>query len=551
MNKIKTLLKQLGTPNLIDLYGSDNVDAITNILQDGVNEVKLVNLLFIKFGKQILTKKNIRIAILTKLTDQERGYILDGVDEPYRKLSTEELEKLTKLSWGRKQKASLRFLEVLELEDDYLPPLYEKPASKISVAPQTYLFPHQRRVKDEVTRMLINRENRLLVHMPTGAGKTRTSIEAIIDYWKAYSDRSTNIVWLAHSEELCEQAVETFSKLWGIRGDQEINIYRFWSNHDVPDFLEGNSFIVASFQKLYSMISSNENTNFQAINNLKRTCGFIIVDEAHKAIAPTYKVCISYLLNKNLTKLIGLTATPGRTREDIGEGLSSTETDELAEFFNRNKITITNESGEAIDNAIGFLQDKGFLSIINRKKVTTNVELELSEKERQFVASFLEVPTSILKKLAHNDERNALILSEVASLRIRKKQIILFALSVEHAHLITELLNLKDISAKCIDGNTPPADRAESIERYKNNEISVLVNYGVLTTGFDAPNTNAIIITRPTGSLVLYSQMIGRGIRGPKVGGNPECDLVDLQDNLLGFPNEHQAFNYFNSAWNQ
>ena len=46
MNKIKTLLKQLGTPNLIDLYGSDNVDAITNILQDGVNEVKLVNLLW-------------------------------------------------------------------------------------------------------------------------------------------------------------------------------------------------------------------------------------------------------------------------------------------------------------------------------------------------------------------------------------------------------------------------------------------------------------------------------------------------------------------------
>ena len=45
--------------------------------------------------------------------------------------------------------------------------------------------------------------------------------------------------------------------------------------------------------------------------------------------------------------------------------------------------------------------------------------------------------------------------------------------------------------------------------------------------------------------------MIGRGIRWPKVGGNPECDLVDLQDNLLGFQNEHQAFNYFNSAWNQ
>ena len=197
------------------------------------------------------------------------------------------------------------------------------------------------------------------------------------------------------------------------------------------------------------------------------------------------------------------------------------------------------------------MQGKGFLARINRKKVTTNVDLELTEKEREFVANFLEVPKSVLKKLAANDERNALILGEVAALRLKKRQVILFALSVDHAHLLTELLNLKGISAKCIDSSTSPVDRSEAIERYKNNEINVLVNYGVLTTGFDAPNTNAVVITRPTASLVLYSQMIGRGIRGQKVGGNLDCDLIDLEDNLIGFPNEQQAFNYFNVAWGQ
>ncbi len=551
MIKIKNILKRLGTPNLIDLYGSENVESITNILNDGVNEVKLVDLLFIKYGKQILSNKFIRLAIFTRLSQQDLGYIIDGKDITDRTLSVSERKKLIKLPWGRNQKSSKRILQILDLDEDYLPPIYERPPSQEIISPKTYLFPHQRRVKDKITRKLIDGKNRLLVHMPTGAGKTRTSIEAIIDYWKAKSNRKTNIVWLAHSEELCEQAVETFKQLWEIRGDQHINLYRFWSDHATPDFNDGNNFIVASFQKLYSMISSTNDTSFQTISKLKQTCSFIIVDEAHKAIAPTYRTCISYLYNENITKLIGLTATPGRSKNDVDEKtLAGTETDELALFFNKNKISLTDENDLEVQNPIEYLQKKGFLAQINRKKVTTDIELQLSDKEREFVASFLEIPKSILKRLADNDERNALILGEVAALRLKNKQIILFALSVEHAHLITELLNLKGILAKCIDGNTEPSVRAYSIEQYKNNEISVLVNFGVLTTGFDAPNTNAVVITRPTASLVLYSQMIGRGIRGIKVGGNQECELVDLEDNLIGFPNEQQAFNYFNIAWN-
>ena len=513
--------------------------------------MKLVDLLFIKYGKQILSNKFIRLAIFTRLSQQDLGYIIDGKDITDRTLSVSERKKLIKLPWGRNQKSSKRILQILDLDEDYLPPIYERPPSQEIISPKTYLFPHQRRVKDKITRKLIDGKNRLLVHMPTGAGKTRTSIEAIIDYWKAKSNRKTNIVWLAHSEELCEQAVETFKQLWEIRGDQHINLYRFWSDHATPDFNDGNNFIVASFQKLYSMISSTNDTSFQTISKLKQTCSFIIVDEAHKAIAPTYRTCISYLYNENITKLIGLTATPGRSKNDVDEKtLAGTETDELALFFNKNKISLTDENDLEVQNPIEYLQKKGFLAQINRKKVTTDIELQLSDKEREFVASFLEIPKSILKRLADNDERNALILGEVAALRLKNKQIILFALSVEHAHLITELLNLKGILAKCIDGNTEPSVRAYSIEQYKNNEISVLVNFGVLTTGFDAPNTNAVVITRPTASLVLYSQMIGRGIRGIEVGGNQECELVDLEDNLIGFPNEQQAFNYFNIAWN-
>jgi superfamily II DNA or RNA helicase len=91
--------------------------------------------------------------------------------------------------------------------------------------------------------------------------------------------------------------------------------------------------------------------------------------------------------------------------------------------------------------------------------------------------------------------------------------------------------------------------RRKYIEMYKNREIKVLFNYGVLTHGFDAPNTDVVIIGRPTQSPILYSQMIGRGLRGPKVGGNKECILVDIKDNIVGLPNERRTFTMYRNNY--
>ena len=71
----------------------------------------------------------------------------------------------------------------------------------------------------------------------------------------------------------------------------------------------------------------------------------------------------------------------------------------------------------------------------------------------------------------------------------------------------------------------------------------------MLSTGFDAPGTDAILIARPTTSPVLYSQMLGRGLRGPRVGGNPECLLLDLKDNLIGLPDERVCFTLFDNYY--
>lgn len=97
---------------------------------------------------------------------------------------------------------------------------------------------------------------------------------------------------------------------------------------------------------------------------------------------------------------------------------------------------------------------------------------------------------------------------------------------------MTVLLARRGRTAAAVSGETRPATRRFLIEEFRAGRISVLCNYGVLTTGFDAPCVRALVIARPTASSVLYEQMIGRGMRGPRFGGTEECLVIDLADNI-------------------
>jgi superfamily II DNA or RNA helicase len=89
------------------------------------------------------------------------------------------------------------------------------------------------------------------------------------------------------------------------------------------------------------------------------------------------------------------------------------------------------------------------------------------------------------------------------------------------------------------------------LSRAENPNPMVLCNFGILTTGFDAPEISCAVIARPTDSLVLYSQMIGRAIRGPKSGGNEVSEIVTvIDDGLPGFGDLSEAFLNWEDVWN-
>lgn len=114
--------------------------------------------------------------------------------------------------------------------------------------------------------------------------------------------------------------------------------------------------------------------------------------------------------------------------------------------------------------------------------------------------------------------------------------------------MISAFLKLIDIENSLVYGDLDKFTRAKAISDFKDGKVNIIINYDILTTGFDSTNIKCVFITRPTKSVILYSQMIGRGLRGPRMGGNKECLLMDVQENLSSY-NENSAFKHFDVYW--
>ncbi len=132
------------------------------------------------------------------------------------------------------------------------------------------------------------------------------------------------------------------------------------------------------------------------------------------------------------------------------------------------------------------------------------------------------------------------------------KRVLVFAATVQHAKTIGAILLMRQKRRYVVLGMSTKRYREQAIRAFKSSDESpiVLVNFGVLTTGFDAPTANAVVIARPTRSLVLFSQMVGRAIRGPKAGGTETCEVITVVDpSLPGFGDVATAFLNWEDVW--
>lgn len=529
------LLSRADEETLQSMLGRASLRLITLLDPNSANPSRLRELLLsLRTRQELIASKKSRALLLELMRSREAELLaktlgIRTAGDVYQAL------KGAKIRAGSEHERLL--YKFFELQVPQVEGRVERPSTE-QCAAQYPLFSHQRRAAREIKEQLAQEPRRVLLHMPTGSGKTRTAMHIIVDHLRAHEP--TGVVWLAYGEELCEQAASEFVQAWRQLGDRDVPVHRFWGAHNLnPDDVQ-DGLVVAGLAKTFRAAKQS----IQFITKLGRRCSLVVIDEAHQAVAETYRLVLDALvLPYPMTSLLGLTATPGRTWSDINAD------EELAEFFARRKVSL---HVPGYDNPVDYLVAEGYLAQTTYRSLLHQAGLRISDADLKYIQEELELPQKILNKLAEDEQRNLRIVVEIEDLIKRHSRILVFAISIEHARLLSSVLRVRGHVADYVTGTTGPAERERLIRKFRDDspEPRVLCNYGVLTTGFDAPRTSAAVIARPTKSLVLYSQMAGRAIRGVKAGGNERAEIVTVADtDLTGFGELVESFNNWEDVW--
>ena len=353
------------------------------------------------------------------------------------------------------------------------------------------LRPYQKEAVDAVYDHLRKRDDHPCVVIPTAGGKTPVMATICRDAVQQWNGR---VLILAHVKELLAQAVD---KLHAMAPDlwSRIGVYSAGAKSRDTE----QAIIVAGIQSVYRRAAELDRFDL------------ILIDEAHMLPPDGEGMYRTFLaearaVNPNV-RLVGLTATPYRMSTGLICG-----PDNLLNHV-------------CYEVGVRELMAQGYLCPLKtkagrRKADTSGLHLRGGE----FIAGEIE-------SLMDDDELVRSACGEIAEHARDRHSVLIFAAGVQHALHVQRVLGETGLSCGFVCGDTLPAERAETLKRFKEGGLRCLVNVNVLTTGFDAPNIDCVALLRPTNSPGLYYQMVGRGFRLDPSKEN--CLVLDFGGNIL------------------
>ena len=333
------------------------------------------------------------------------------------------------------------------------------------------LFDYQEDMKARIEKALCLHRS-VMAQMPTGTGKTYL-LTAVIDSFVRANPKAK--VWIvAHRRELVSQIDETVRKF--------------------------QSYSSATSSLLSSVKAMSIQWLMRHYDEIEEEPGMIVIDEAHHALAKTYKEMWERFPK---AKFLGLTATPCRLN---GKGFTDlfdvlVQSWGVPEFISKGRLAtydfVSIKSDGVTQRLIDSLQKRG-------------ADGDYQNKEMDML---LNKKPSI--------ERLYRSLEEFG----KNRKGIVYAINISHAQKITKLYQEHGVKAIAIDSKTPATERQQDIEAFKKGDIQVLVNVDIFSEGFDCPDVEFVQLARPTLSLAKYLQMVGRGLRVAK--GKKNCVIID------------------------
>jgi len=458
-------------------------------------------------GRRLLQLPSIREILLTfKIKEfPEISYKLMKVLNSDSSTLLSILDANKRLNWRSGSSTAKKILNMLELpmslvnslKDDARPSL--ELISPYKVPPS--LLDFQKNVKSDIQK-IIEKNQRCLVIMPTGSGKTRTTIQSVVEFMMNSKGDANGIVWIADRDELCEQAAESFSSLLPFFVNEITPIWRYWSGRNIELSHDGKNsifegIVITSHQQLQRRLKEQDPIAEVIVQSSK----VVIFDEAHRWLDWNESLIRRIEDYKIKCKIIGLTATPHR-RE-------SRENARLLQMFNRRLITPYKETLQDPGFTIRKLTDEGILAKrvdIKPEDIGCSFSFDSSPSTR------LNESLRVIQELIKGDSISIIVFTE----------------NVTQSRHLSICLSMLGVSAEYLHSGTSPSNRRRIIERFRSGELTVLLNYMILTTGFDAPSIDTVLILREQNNenLPVIQQMIGRGLRGPKFGGTEFCKVI-------------------------
>lgn len=350
---------------------------------------------------------------------------------------------------------------------------------------------YQRKSIEDLYEWFGKHEGNPCIVLPTGAGKSLVIAEFCRRAVSEYPD--TRILMLTHQKELIEQDYMKLMEHWP---EADAGIY----SAGIGKRELGRSITFAGIQSVYRRAAELGKVDI------------VVIDEAHlinHEATGMYRRLLDELKASNpYTKAVGLTATPYR----LGHGMI---TDEPALFSMPLIEPVT----------VGKLQEMGYLTRLTSKITETKLD---TSGVPLVGGDFNQKRLNEAVDIAGTNEE---VVEEVVKRCWNRKSWLFFCSGVSHAEHIRDLLRKHGIKAECVSGETPKREREQILHAFKEGWIQAVTNANVLTTGFDHPGIDLIVMLRPTKSPGLYVQMAGRGLRISPDKEN--CLVLDFAGNVV------------------
>ena len=348
---------------------------------------------------------------------------------------------------------------------------FEGPAIRFShiESDNSGLRPYQMELKHDVYNQW-DRINDVMLQMPTGTGKTIVFVSVVRDIlnWCTLNHPESKILIVAHRKELIEQASNKLGKI----------------SHGVIQ--SGKPMHLSRPVQVASIQTFMSRRNYDTMR--RERFDFIIIDEAHHSMAPGYQKLWTMYPN---SKKLGVTATPWRMNHSGFTALfSNIVLSKNIEWFVKN----------------GYLSNYDYISI----RKNSDMQHQINNISRYGVdGDYLD---SELSELFDKDKIRAGLYKSYKKYAAGKKGIV-YAIDRQHAANIRDLYAVNGVRVCMIDGTTPASERNELISLFRQGAIEVIVNVNIFSEGFDCPDIEFIQLARPTKSLSLYLQQVGRALR--------------------------------------